>query len=93
MYAAFVGGLLATVILLIAVSTDYWVTVELAYSQYRNDTGRDSEFYKTGHYHGLWRICRQEYINTSTDTDTPYHSQHQSHLLTYLLTYQSHLLA
>ena len=78
MYAAFIVGLLATVILLIAVSTDYWVTVTLTYSQYRNDSERDGEFYKTGHYHGLWRICRQEFVNRSTDP--PHSSQRYSHL-------------
>jgi len=73
MYVAFSGSLLSTIILLIAVSTDYWVTVTLTYSQYHNDTDRDGAFYETGHYHGLWRICRQEYINSSTDTaDPPY---------------------
>jgi len=74
MYLSFIAGLLATFILLVAVSTDYWVTVTLARSQYRNDTDRDGEFYKTGHYHGLWRICRQEYVNTSADTDTSQHA-------------------
>jgi len=70
--AFFVVGLLATVILLVSVSTDFWVAVTLAHSQYRNDTERNDDFYKTGHYHGLWRICRQEYVN---HTDPPYSSQ------------------
>lgn len=72
MYGAFGLGLLASLLLLIAISTSYWVTVEFPYSTLRNDTGRGGEFYKTGHYHGLWRICRQEYVNSTSE---PYNSE------------------
>jgi hypothetical protein len=66
--AAFVAGLLATLLLLIAISTSKWVTVEYQHSVLYNHTniGR-GEFFKTGHYHGLWRICRQEYVNTTDE--------------------------
>lgn len=72
-YAAFCVGLFATFLFLIAVCSDHWVTVTYSSSQWRNDTGRGGPFYKTGHYHGLWRICRQEYVNETADVD-PYNS-------------------
>jgi ABC-type glycerol-3-phosphate transport system permease component len=65
LYAAFGLGLLATLLLLIAICTDFWVQVTYAHSEHRTDAERGGNFYKTGHYHGLWRICRQEYVNTS----------------------------
>jgi hypothetical protein len=74
--ATFGLGLLATLLLLIAISTSQWVTVKYQYSVLYNETriGR-GEFYKTGHYHGLWRICRQEYVNTTSDA--PYDSEYK----------------
>jgi ABC-type glycerol-3-phosphate transport system permease component len=69
LYGAFGLGLFASFLLLIAVSTEHWVNVKFPYSTLRNDTGRGGEFYKTGHYHGLWRICREEYVNS---TGTPF---------------------
>jgi len=72
LYGGFGLGLFATLLLLISVSTDHWVDVKFPYSTPRNDTGRGGEFYKTGHYHGLWRICREEYVN---NTDVPENSE------------------
>lgn len=69
LYATFGVGLFGSLLLLIAISTNSWVTVTFPYSTLRNDSGRGGEFYKTGHYHGLWRICRQEYVNS---TSQPY---------------------
>jgi len=69
MWAAFGIGLFTSLLLLIAISTDFWVTVTFETSERRYEESRGGEFYKTGHYHGLWRICRQEFtiINNSTN--------------------------
>lgn len=55
---AFGCGLLATFLFIVSFSSEFWVYVELQTPQSRNETR--GEFLKTGHYHGLWKICRQE---------------------------------
>lgn len=55
---AFGCGVLASVLFLVSYSSEFWVFVVLRHPQQRNDTR--GEFLKTGHYHGLWKICRQE---------------------------------
>ncbi len=70
LHAAFATGVLATLLFLIAYSSEYWVLVSLKETQQRAD--ERGEFLKTGHYHGLWRICREEqwYINKTASNNT-----------------------
>lgn len=70
---AFAVGLLATVIFIVAFSSEHWVHVTLQSLQQRNDSR--GVFLKQAHYHGLWRICREEfwYKNRTTSNETyPY---------------------
>lgn len=72
LYAAFATGIVATILFLVAYSSEYWVLVSLKEPQPRMD--ERGEFLKVGHYHGLWRICRQEYwhFNKTRSNDTYY---------------------
>lgn len=72
--ASFAVGVVATLLFLVAYSSEYWVYVILARPQERSEANR-GEFLKVGHYHGLWRICRQEYWhhNKTASNDTYYH--------------------
>lgn len=72
--ASFVTGVVATLLFLVAYCSEYWVYVVLATPQERSEAGR-GDFLKVGHYHGLWRICRQEYwyLNKTSSNDTYYH--------------------
>ena len=56
---AFVCGLLATLFFLVSFSSEFWVHVTLNSPEKKYDKDRGS-FNKTGHYHGLWRFCRNE---------------------------------
>lgn len=72
LYAAFATGVIATLLFFVAYSSEYWVYVSLKEPQQRSD--ERGEFLKVGHYHGLWRICRQEYwyLNKTQSNDTYY---------------------
>jgi len=73
---AFACGILAAVLFLISFCAEFWVWVEFPTADLRNDTDREPlPFYKVGHYHGLWKICRQEFRNSS-DSIEPYYSDY-----------------
>ena len=57
---AFVMGVLGTLLFIISFSTEFWIFVKLESPQKRIDEKRGGSYQKTGHYHGLWRICREE---------------------------------
>ena len=61
LYAATGGTVFAVLLMLIAIGTDYWVTVDIPGGMYRNAT----KSYVTHHHSGLWRICRTEIDNSS----------------------------
>lgn len=67
-------GVVATLLFLVAYSSEFWVHVSLTKLQEKNEPGR-GEFLKAGHYHGLWRFCRQEYWyrNKTASNETYYH--------------------
>lgn len=67
-------GVVATLLFLVAYSSEYWVYVVLSKPQERSEANR-GEFLKIGHYHGLWRICRQEYwyYNKTASNSTYYY--------------------
>lgn len=56
---AFACGLLATLFFLVSFSSEFWVHVTLKSPEKKFDKDR-GHFNKTGHYHGLWRFCRNE---------------------------------
>jgi len=71
---AFVLGIIAALLFIISFSTEFWVWVKFPTLELRNDTNREPlPFYKTGHYHGLWKICRQEFRNETAEFEE-YHS-------------------
>ncbi len=53
--------ILGVIIMLVIVSTDYWVILTIPSGVYRNAT----EGYETGYHSGLWKICRQELFNNT----------------------------
>lgn len=57
------GGIVLTGIgvflMLVSISTDYWVEIIIPQGQYRNSSGG----YVLKHHSGLWRICRTELDN------------------------------
>jgi len=72
--AAFASGIIGSLLFLASFSSEYWVWVKFPNSQFRNDTGRQM-YYKTGHYHGLWKICRQEYHNFTEGKEAEHSKQ------------------
>lgn len=56
--AAFASGVLASFLFILSFSTEFWVHVELSRPQARVD--ERGSYFKLGHYHGLWKICREE---------------------------------
>lgn len=62
LWTTFSLGILASVVLLIAMSTTGWVSVELPPGTYRNST----HSYVLSHYAGLWRKCWSEWDNSSS---------------------------
>jgi len=67
--ATFGIAVVTSFVFLIALTSEFWVTVEFPVSVLvlRNETDRGVTFYKTGHYHGLWRICRKEFYNETAE--------------------------
>ncbi|ESO01189.1 hypothetical protein HELRODRAFT_175217 [Helobdella robusta] len=62
--AAFIIGLLASLVFLICFSTKYWIIVNFKTPKPRID--ERGEHLKVGHYHGLWTFCRIELWKNST---------------------------
>ena len=61
MYVTTAFTVLGILILLVAISTDYWVILKIPGGIYRNST----QGFVFQHHSGLWRICRTEIDNRS----------------------------
>ncbi|ESN94107.1 hypothetical protein HELRODRAFT_180276 [Helobdella robusta] len=69
--AAFACGVVGSVLFLISYSSEYWVFVTLGKTEQKEDTERGGKYLKTGHYHGLWRFCRNEIWPGEGNQSTP----------------------
>jgi len=67
--ATFGLGLFVTLLFLIAVVTEYWVKVDMNVAVLTNDTERQVTFYRMGYNHGLWRVCEQEFYNSTVNVN------------------------
>lgn len=57
-----IGSIVGSCLMLISISTDYWVIVNIPNGVFRNATGG----YVFKHNSGLWRICRSELYNDTS---------------------------